>query len=308
MSNTVTSQSSRDRFLAALRPSHARGTPVYDHGWILEANSPKADFLPGRDVAGVAWSAAHEALHEEPSKNHFIDVYTRRFCLRLLSRALGSGAVFCDLGCSTGYLLEDVLAQFPDSVVAGTDLVADGLSKCHRRLPEALLFQADVLDLPFGDESVDALTCVNVLEHVDNDRAALREMYRTLRPGGRGVLVVPAGPRLFDCYDEMLLHFRRYSARELIGKAQDSGFSVVVTTSLGWTLYPLFAATKRWNQWRYRRCTKAEKLARVEAQIHGTQDSAVGHFLLGFEESILRRVPFSFGIRHVMLVEKTAST
>lgn len=308
ISMSANSSDSRERFLNALQLLPPRAAPAYDRGWILEADSRKAGFLPGRDVAGIAWSAEHEALHEEPSKNHFIDVFTRRFCLRLLSQALGPGAVFCDVGCSTGYLLEDVFLRFPGTVLAGTDLVAEGLSKCHRRLPEALLFQADVLSLPFGDGSADALACVNVLEHVENDRAALRELSRVLRPGGRGVLVVPAGPHLFDCYDEMLLHYRRYSSRELIGKAEESGFKVAFATSLGWSLYPPFSATKRWNQWRYKRCTRAEKLALVEAQIQGTTDSALGHCLLGIEEFFLCRIPFSIGIRHVLLVENVAAS
>ena len=108
---------------------------------------------PGEDAG---WTGEHEALHEDASRDHFIDRATRRSVLRLLAGALtGREAVFCDLGCSTGYLLEEVLGLFPRTLAAGADLVPQGLEKCHRRIPKALLFQVDVCDLPFGDNSID---------------------------------------------------------------------------------------------------------------------------------------------------------
>jgi SAM-dependent methyltransferase len=51
--------------------------------------------------------------------------------------------------------------------------------------------QADVTDLPFDDESFDLILCLHVLEHVQDDRAAMRELFRVLAPGGRAVIQVP---------------------------------------------------------------------------------------------------------------------
>jgi SAM-dependent methyltransferase len=53
---------------------------------------------------------------------------------------------------------------------------------------------ADITDLPFADGSFDLVVCLHVLEHVVDDRAAIREFYRVLRPGGRAVLQVPPSP------------------------------------------------------------------------------------------------------------------
>jgi SAM-dependent methyltransferase len=53
---------------------------------------------------------------------------------------------------------------------------------------------ADITDLPFPDESFDLIVCLHVLEHVPNDRKAMREFYRVLRPGGHAVLQVPPSP------------------------------------------------------------------------------------------------------------------
>jgi SAM-dependent methyltransferase len=53
---------------------------------------------------------------------------------------------------------------------------------------------ADITDLPFPDESFDLVVCLHVLEHVPDDRAAIREFFRVLRPGGRAMLQVPPSP------------------------------------------------------------------------------------------------------------------
>jgi SAM-dependent methyltransferase len=57
--------------------------------------------------------------------------------------------------------------------------------------PSVADVQADVRDLPFRDGMFDLILCVHVLEHVLDDRAALRELFRVLRPGGTAVLQVP---------------------------------------------------------------------------------------------------------------------
>src|SRR5207248_2494208 len=106
--------------------------------------------------------------------------------------------VVVDLGCSSGLLLAQLHVARPDATLVGVDLVATGLERARGVAPEATLVLADVTDLPFGDSTVDALSAANVLEHVTDDGAALAEIARVLRPGGRAALVVPLGPGLFD--------------------------------------------------------------------------------------------------------------
>lgn len=74
--------------------------------------------------------------------------------------------------------------------------------------------------------SCDSIVMVNVLEHVADDRCALVELRRALRPGGHLLLFVPALPALFSPMDEALGHHRRYTLDELVGKVVDVGFSV----------------------------------------------------------------------------------
>jgi SAM-dependent methyltransferase len=71
----------------------------------------------------------------------------------------------------------------------------------------------------------DTIVCLNVLEHVEEDDAALARLARLLAPDGRLVLLVPAGPILFNEFDRALGHFRRYTRRSLRGAILRAGFA-----------------------------------------------------------------------------------
>ncbi len=73
-------------------------------------------------------------------------------------------------------------------------------------------------------ERLDTVVCLNVLEHIEDDRAALRAMHDLLAPGGRLVLLVPSLRGLFGTLDEALGHFRRYVPDELAEKLPAAGF------------------------------------------------------------------------------------
>jgi len=73
---------------------------------------------------------------------------------------------------------------------------------------------------------VDTVVCLNVLEHIEDDRATLVNMREALHPGGRLVLLVPAFARLYGTLDEHLHHFRRYERAELEGKIAEAGFAL----------------------------------------------------------------------------------
>ncbi len=77
-----------------------------------------------------------------------------------------------------------------------------------------------------ADEGLDTILCLNVLEHVKDDAAALRHMGAALAPGGRLLLMVPAVRALYGSLDIHLDHHRRYGRRELLDKLAAAGFEV----------------------------------------------------------------------------------
>jgi len=73
-------------------------------------------------------------------------------------------------------------------------------------------------------ERLDTVVCLNVLEHIEDDRASLRAMHDLLQPGGRLALLVPSLRALYGTLDEALGHFRRYVPAELSEKLGAAGF------------------------------------------------------------------------------------
>jgi len=84
---------------------------------------------------------------------------------------------------------------------------------------------ADAETFPTG-QSFDTVVCLNVVEHVEDDIGALRNIRRVLNEGGRAIILVPWGPRLYGSLDEVLGHFRRYVGSQLVDVAQQAGFHV----------------------------------------------------------------------------------
>jgi SAM-dependent methyltransferase len=82
------------------------------------------------------------------------------------------------------------------------------------------------VDPRLSDERFDTVIGLNVLEHIEDDAAALGALHGLLEPGGRLVLLVPSLRALYGTLDEALGHFRRYTPAELCGKLAAAGFRV----------------------------------------------------------------------------------
>lgn len=122
--------------------------------------------------------------------------------------------------------------------VVGVDMEHEYVERLRRRFARQshLAFhQANLEELPqcaaLVREQIDTVLCVNVLEHVADDRRALQHFYDVLQPGGVAVLLVPAHPWLYSKVDAALGHFRRYTEWELASKMATAGFQIVHT---GW--------------------------------------------------------------------------
>lgn len=258
------------------------------------------------DAAAVNWSDELEAVHAESSRTHFLDRWTRRAIIEGIG-PLSPGAAVADLGCSTGFLLEDLHATYPEARLLGVDLIAAGLRKAHAAVPEARLLQADVCELPIEDESLDAVVSANLLEHVPEDRRALGEIARVLKPGRPAALIVPAGPRTYDYYDRFLGHERRYARGELAEKCRGAGLEPREDRHIGSLLYPAFWLVKQRNRRRYDHLRGEALEVKVTDDIARTRDSRVGALTWHLEDRLARgRVRLPFGIRSFVVAWKSA--
>lgn len=111
-----------------------------------------------------------------------------------------------------------------------TDIDQEHLSRLAARLRHLVHVEVRICNLTVaGDfaplrDAMDTVVCLNVLEHVDDDLAALRNMASTLESGGRAIVLVPHGQSLFGSLDVVLGHVRRYSHQQLRECLERTGF------------------------------------------------------------------------------------
>ena len=198
-----------------------------------------------------------------------------------------------EIGCGTGHNLE-MLQRF------GT---ADGIEID----PAARALAERRLGRPIGDSPLPALSGVpdcgydlvailDVLEHVEEDRAALESIARKLKPGGRILITVPAHPWMWSAHDEVNHHKRRYTRKALRKVIADAGLKLELLSWFNSLLFPLAAA------------------ARLAGRVTGKQDSddtlppgAVNRLfetIFGLERYAVGRLPLPPGVSLVAIVSR----
>ncbi|MGE3835128.1 MAG: class I SAM-dependent methyltransferase [Acidimicrobiia bacterium] len=218
-------------------------------------------------------------------------VGTRRICLDLLDGVCppGRDARILDVGCGTGLMLDELA---PRGRAVGVDVSATALDFCRLRSAPALL-RADGGRLPVGDGEVDAVTAIGVIEHLDDDRAALEEWRRVLRPGGGLVLLTSAYQWMWSGHDVSNHHTRRYRSRDVRRLLEGTGFRPAVVSYVNTVLFPPIAVVRA-----------AERLARrgrspAPHKDTGEVPAPLNRALLGvlgLERRAIARRPLPFGV------------
>ncbi len=250
------------------------------------------------------WTDDLTAFHEETAgSDHPIDVASREMAIEGLRLAHAPAPVVLEVGCSSGFMLRHIQAQLPNAAVIGSDFVPGPLETLATSLPDVPLLHFDLTRCPLPDGSVDAVVLLNVLEHIEDDTAAIVQVHRVLRPGGVAVIEVPAGPGLYDVYDELLMHHRRYRLRELTAKLRRAGFELPRATHLGVFIYPGFFVVKRRNQ-RFLTRERAQRRQVVAENIRSTASSRLLGPMFRLERWLGRWVSWPFGIRCVVAARR----
>jgi SAM-dependent methyltransferase len=237
---------------------------------------------------------------------HWWFVGRRRILLQVLDRYLGKGSAegrrILDVGCGTGTMLS-YLADYGKA--QGVDIDEEAIGYCRERgLTDVRLGSAETL--PFEDGSFDLVTALDVVEHLDDDLAALREFRRVLRPGGTLLVTVPAHPFLWGDQDEVNLHKRRYLAPQLRDRLAGAGFEVLRVTYINAFMFPPIAAVRmlRRLEHRLRPRTAAQSDFRYPAP--RPVNFLLG-WIFGIEAPIVRRVNIPFGVSILAVGRKPAA-
>ena len=170
-------------------------------------------------------------------QNDWWFVARRRIVLDLIASHVSdsdSPLHLLDAGCGTGITLE-YIERFGPTVGVDNEIVA--LKFCRARDARKLAC-APLENLPFADALFDIVTCLDVIEHIDDDQSAIKEITRVIRPGGLLVLTVPAFNIFWSDHDVINHHRRRYrrsQIRQLLG----GRFSIDLLSYYSTHLFPL---------------------------------------------------------------------
>jgi SAM-dependent methyltransferase len=151
-----------------------------------------------------------------------------------ISKSLGKdNPDILDVGCGTGANLE-LLGEYGPA--KGVDVSQEALAFCRARgLTDVRLGEAE--KLPYPDSSFDLVTGLDVVEHLDDDLAGLREMHRVLRPDGRALVFVPAFMFLWGVQDDISNHRRRYTLKQIKETVRTAGFEIESATYANITFF-----------------------------------------------------------------------
>jgi glycosyltransferase involved in cell wall biosynthesis len=209
----------------------------------------------------------------------------------LFAKYLGSRVL--EIGAGAGNLSRFLLDR--DSVIL-SDYEDEYLQLLRRRFGSFENIQIRRVDLntfnagEVAADDIDSVVCLNVLEHVEDDRRVLSELYRAIQPGGTVTVLVPAHPALYSDLDRNLGHFRRYTEASLTSVFRDAGFVVETSRYFNWV------GAVGWYVF-----------GRVMKRPHITKVATRGFGLVSRLRTIEERFRFRFGLSVIVVGRRPAT-
>lgn len=197
-----------------------------------------------------------------------------------------------DVGCGTGANIE-MLSSYGQA--EGVDVSDDALEFCRRKGLKAQKGLAETL--PYEDETFELTTALDVIEHLDDDSAGLREMFRVTKRGGYSLIFVPAFMWLWGVQDDISNHRIRYTKSQIVARLTAAGYKVERATYANWTFFaPILAG---------RTIMKITGI-KPESENNITVSALNGVFgkLFGAERFWLRNFNFPLGVSIVVVAKK----
>jgi 2-polyprenyl-3-methyl-5-hydroxy-6-metoxy-1,4-benzoquinol methylase len=151
-------------------------------------------------------------------------------------------AQILDVGCGSGVLLQNLVRDFPDIQVSGSDISKSAINLAKQKVPKGLFYVNDFA-IPKNSEAIrtekyDVVLASEVIEHVEYDDQFLENMARILKPLGYIILTTQSGPR-YRMDKEVLGHLRHYTIKELISKCEVVGLEVIKAYQFGFPFQSL---------------------------------------------------------------------
>lgn len=178
----------------------------------------------------------------EIEKNHWLMVGRRAIVRDNLDPRVPPKSKVLEFGCGSGIFVKELAAAGYESF--GLDISADAVRFGELQGVQNLaVIEGHRIEFP--DNTFDAVLCLDVLEHIEKEKWALKEIERVVKPGGFVVIMVPAFMFLWGVQDEVAHHYRRYTMGGLLKKMRSATSLPVVRKSYFNTfLFPPIAAVR----------------------------------------------------------------
>jgi ubiquinone/menaquinone biosynthesis C-methylase UbiE len=191
--------------------------------WLLKAAKRHR-----RPLTAPAGGQNYDEFYEEFFEQKDLEVFDkdRRSTLRqetivnFLAKHAPPHASVLDVGCGLGEVLGALPPQYQ---LSGMDYAKSNVEISTRRLKDrAVIKQGSIYEIPFPDASFDVALCLEVLEHIEDDARAVRDMARVLKPGGFLIAAVPY-TYYWPEYLKLMGHFRHYTRESFSSLMNENG-------------------------------------------------------------------------------------
>ncbi len=219
----------------------------------------------------------------------------RKISFDIISRYCRAANKILDAGCGTGILLRELRKN---GFVAGADIAKEAVFFCRERGCENVV-RSTIMHLPFKDNSFDLITSMDVIYHkaVTDDVAALRELGRALKRGGKLLINVAAYNFMKSQHDCAVHTARRYTKTELVNKLRLAGFKIDKISYWNTVLFPFILLI---------RCLERHKSTEARSDLKPIRPMLNGALikLVQFESNLIQLFSLPFGLSLICCATK----
>jgi len=167
----------------------------------------------------------YEKVYHQVEEKHWWHDSRRDYISKIIQKiSFDSSCKILDIGCSTGVLIEK-LSKLTNAEIFGIDVSDNAINACRDRgLVNTKVMNGEKLD--YENSTFDIVIASDCLEHIEDDRKALKEWYRVLKNRGKIIIFVPAFMSIWTELDQISKHYRRYGRNELKLKLKNSRFII----------------------------------------------------------------------------------
>ncbi|CAH8292701.1 methyltransferase family protein [Mariniflexile fucanivorans] len=242
-----------------------------------------------------------EKRYHEIEKSHFWFKARRNYIIQLINLAPRNSSIL-DVGCSSGVLLKELVNKgFEPDNLFGIDISPIAINNCKvNGIKNVMVADAQNIVL---NKKFDIIIASDCLEHIKNDKEAIKNWFGLLKPNGLLYVFVPAFSLLWSNHDELNMHYRRYTKKELTKKLNSYNIKLIKSGYWNFTLFMPVLIVRLFSK------IPIFKTKNSTGNLYKLPllNSLFFH-LLNFENKILRHLNIPFGISTYCVVKKVKKT